>query len=362
MPGSQPPTTTSALRTFFTFSQPCERRPGTYGQSSRLAMMPSSPWAREASSRPAPLPTWFAGVCHVGPAQRELGQARPPLLVGQLHQRVPLEPQQVEDHVDDGVGLRQPPHRVLGGQVHAALELLERGAAGIERDDLAVEDRVARAELRPEPAQLGVARRDVVAVAALEPQPPAVDVADRAHAVPLDLVGPLARCRAGACPCARASAQPLRHRLALRILGRIHAVDHPVVAAGPEQDVAAVQALAVEGDHHLLVAELVRLVGPAVPDLHRPRAVLAGRDVAARTRCTRAGGPRCGRPGGSWPDRAGCPSGPPRRRARRRAPGGDPSAAAARGARGPRSGCGASSAAGASPPGSGVVAKSRLER
>jgi len=32
-----------------------------------LAMMPSSPWAREASSSPAPLPTWFAGVCQVGP-------------------------------------------------------------------------------------------------------------------------------------------------------------------------------------------------------------------------------------------------------------------------------------------------------
>ena len=164
--------------------------------------------------------------------------------------------------------------------MHAALELLERRAAGVERDDLAVEDRVARAELRPEPAQLRVARRDVVAVAALEPQPPAVDVADRAHAVPLDLVGPLAVVARERARAREHRLQPLRHRLALRILGRIHAVDHPVVAAGPEQDVAAVQALAVEGDHHLLVAELVRLVGPAVPDLHRAGAVLAGRDVA----------------------------------------------------------------------------------
>ena len=57
-------------------------------------------------------------------------------------------------------------------------------------------------------------------------------------------------------------------------------MDHPVVPARAEQDVAAVQALAVEGDHHLLVAELVRLVGPAVPDLHHAGAVLARRDLA----------------------------------------------------------------------------------
>ena len=83
--------------------------------------------------------------------------------------------------------------------MHAALELLEARPAAVEGDDLAVEDRVARAERRPERAQLRVAGRDVVAVAALEPQPPAVDVADRAHAVPLDLVGPARRRRAGAC-------------------------------------------------------------------------------------------------------------------------------------------------------------------
>jgi hypothetical protein len=72
----------------------------------------------------------------------------------------------------------------------------------------------------------------------------------------------------------------LRHRLALRVLRRVHAVDHPVVPARAEQDVAAVQALAVEGDHHLVLAELVRLVGPGVPDLHDAGAVVAHRDLA----------------------------------------------------------------------------------
>ena len=47
-----------------------------------------------------------------------------------------------------------------------------------------------------------------------------------------------------------------------------------------EQGVAAVHALAVEGRDHLVVAELLGLVGAAVPDGHRPGAVLALRDLA----------------------------------------------------------------------------------
>ena len=38
-----------------------------YGQSSRLATIPSSPCAREAASIASPSPTWWAGACHVGP-------------------------------------------------------------------------------------------------------------------------------------------------------------------------------------------------------------------------------------------------------------------------------------------------------
>jgi hypothetical protein len=53
-------------------------------------------------------------------------------------------------------------------------------------------------------------------------------------------------------------------------------VDHPVVAAGAKEDVASFEALAVEGDHDLVVAELVGLVDAVVPDLHHPGAVGAG--------------------------------------------------------------------------------------
>ncbi len=136
------------------------------------------------------------------------------------------------------------------------------------------------ASARPRLAQLGVAGRDVAPAARLQPQPAAVDVADRPHAVPLDLVRPVLvvlRQLADAC---QHRLDPLGHRLAVGILGRIHPVDHPVRPVGTEQDVAAADALAVEGDHHLVLAPLVGLVGPAVPDLHRSRAVLARGDVA----------------------------------------------------------------------------------
>ena len=181
---------------------------------------------------------------------------------------------------------------------------------------------------RPELAQLRVARRDVVAVAALQPQPAALGVADRAHAVPLDLVGPVVADR----QLARAREHRLdllRQRLAVRVLRRVHAVDHPVLAAGPEQDVLAAHALAVEGDHDLLVAPLVR------PRRCRGRRSSScprrsGRPGSRRgSRGTRAGGPRSARRGCCASDRPGCPSGSPTRRACPRARGAGPSASRA---------------------------------
>ena len=56
-------------------------------------------------------------------------------------------------------------------------------------------------------------------------------------------------------------------------------MDHPVVALGVEQGVAATDALAVEDGDHLIVAELLRLVAAAVPDHHGARPVLALGDL-----------------------------------------------------------------------------------
>ncbi len=79
----------------------------------------------------------------------------------------------------------------------------------------------------------------------------------------------------------------LGHWRAVRIQGRIHAVDHPVVralggAADREQAVAAVQALAVEDHLDLALLPLDRLERAAVPDPHDARAVLTLRDVALK--------------------------------------------------------------------------------
>ena len=164
--------------------------------------------------------------------------------------------------------------------MHAALELLEARPPVLEGDHLAVDDGLVARQRAAEAAQLRVARRDVAPAAGLEPQAAAVDVADRAHAVPLDLVRPVLVVLRQLARAGQHRLDPLGHRLAVGILRRIHPVDHPVGAVGAEQDVAAADALAVEGDHHLVLAPLVGLVGPAVPDLHRARAVLALRDVA----------------------------------------------------------------------------------
>jgi hypothetical protein len=125
-------------------------------------------------------------------AHAELGQARAALGVRQLHERTAVEPQQVEDDVGDRRLARQPPHRRLGGDVHAPLQGAEaRAALGVERDDLAVEYRAVVAERAVQPPELGIARRDVEQVARMQAQAAGLGVADRPHAVPLDLEGPL---------------------------------------------------------------------------------------------------------------------------------------------------------------------------
>ena len=110
-----------------------------------------------------------------------------------------------------GSALRQPPHRRLGGDVHAPLQRLEaRPAVGAERHDLAVEDRRVRAQRAVEPRELRIARGDVGARARLEAQAPGLGERDRAHAVPLDLVAPALVVARQLARRARASAGPAR--------------------------------------------------------------------------------------------------------------------------------------------------------
>src|SRR4029077_17670656 len=105
---------------------------------------------------------------------------------------------------------------------------------------------------------------------------PAFDIGERADAVPLELESPGGI--GGRDPGSQLGhhrLDALGHRLPLWVLRRIHAMDHPVVASGAEQHVTALQALAVEVDHHLTVAPLDRLIGAFVPDQYLSAAVLA---------------------------------------------------------------------------------------
>ena len=164
--------------------------------------------------------------------------------------------------------------------MHAPLQTLEaRAPALVEGDDLPVEHRFAGAELRAERAQLGIARADVVQVAALDPQLSRPPVGDRAHAVPLDLKRP-PRAVGGQAPRAREHRHELLGHPPPSVFGwGIHTVDHPVLPLRLKQRVLPPYALAVEGDDHLVVAELVAVVGARVPDLHLAGAVAAGGDL-----------------------------------------------------------------------------------
>ena len=82
----------------------------------------------------------------MGAAQLEPLEQLAALRVGQREQRVPVQVEDVEEHVGDGDVAHGAAHRGLVGQVHARLQALEaRPALGVEGDDLAVEDRPSRA-------------------------------------------------------------------------------------------------------------------------------------------------------------------------------------------------------------------------
>ena len=209
-------------------------------------------------------------------------ESLPALGVGKVDERAAVEVEQVEDQVGDGAVGHPAPHGGRRSEVHAALKALEAGPAVlVEGDDLAIEHRLPGAERAAERAQLGVVRGDLAKVAALQSQLAALAVGDRAYAVPLELVCPsvLVGRQAGG-EGGEHRLQLARHGLPLGVERGVHAVDHPVVAVGLEDRVPALHPLPGEGGDHLVVAELLGLVRAPVPDLDRPRSVLALRDLA----------------------------------------------------------------------------------
>src|SRR5260370_7523769 len=116
---------------------------------------------------------------------------------------------------------------------------------------------------------LRISRRDVLAAAAQQPDDSAIDVRLRPDAIPLELKAPhIVGRRRFAHDLGEHRLDALRRRLPVRILGRIHAVDHPVLAIGLEEHVPALHPLSLHRDHPLPIRPFVVLVAPAVPALH----------------------------------------------------------------------------------------------
>ena len=181
------------------------------GCTGSRAAWPRSPRAPAPARRPASPRRRRRGApapATSGPERPSSASCRPARLVGLAHQRVAVEPQQVEDHVDDRLGLARA--GAPGPRTSGACAAAGAGSSGARPSSATTSPSSTAScapSARPELAQLRVARRDVVAVAALQPQPAALGVADRAHAVPLDLVGPVGVVARAAARCARASAR-----------------------------------------------------------------------------------------------------------------------------------------------------------
>ena len=184
-------------------------------------------------------------------------------------------------------------------------------------------------ERAAELAQLRVARRDVVAVAALQPQPPALGVADRAHAVPLDLVGPVVVPR-GSAP-GRASIGSIRSGIGSRSGSSGGSIRWIIQFLPPVLNSTYLPR--TRSPWKVTITSLSRhlcdLEGAAVEDPHRPRAVVAGRDLAVEVEVLERVVLGAHGEVVALRDRPGSPSGSPTRRACPRARGAGPSASRA---------------------------------
>src|SRR5712692_10621363 len=180
-------------------------------------------------------------------------------------------PEQVVDHVDHRDQVHLPADLRLRRQSHALLDLLEaRPAFLVERHDLAIQDHLARSDRAAHRVHLRIARRDLITRPAHQPHAAPIDIRKPANAVPLELEAPnVVGGGEPGCEVGHHRLDALRHRLAIRILRRIHPMDHPVVASRLKKDVPAFQPLALEFDHDLTIRPLDGLVRPRVPDGHR---------------------------------------------------------------------------------------------
>ena len=133
-PGRYPPTTALSRRRTDTFRQSGDRRPGRYGDPSRLPTMPSRSAALANSNKRVPVLRGRRRD-HDRRGQSEVHQASDSLLIGPGDQAL-IRIQQVEHHeIDPDVGLGPP-----ATEAGALLEIGEGGLSVlVEGDHLAID-------------------------------------------------------------------------------------------------------------------------------------------------------------------------------------------------------------------------------
>ena len=213
-------------------------------------------------------------------------------------------------------------------------------AVVVERDDLAVEDRVVELRaLRQRLDDFGVGDGDVIALAGEQPDssPSTTAIArmpshfiSKAQSDSSSVAGAPSggehrrdELLRGICRSARAFVRRGRRLSCMRWISQfLSRLDQRVLGVPFSSPLVPVSV-----DDDLVVAPLLQLVGAGVPDRDLAGAVLALGDRALERARTPAGGPRSARRGGSSSGRSARPWAAPTRRARRRARAGSPSAA-----------------------------------
>ena len=182
-----------------------------------------------------PLPTDAGGVCHVRPGELESFEQRAPVGVRQVHRRMAVEPQQVEHMYTTGIRSASLRTWSLAVDLHAPLQQLEARAGRRRR---ARRSR-RRARLRvlpsasPRPAQL----RDSAGVTSLPVAASRAGCGRRRRTpiarMPSHFIShdqPSSSSGASVLSVASIGRRSSGGGSRVGILGRIHAVDHPLLA------------------------------------------------------------------------------------------------------------------------------------
>ena len=138
-PGVQPPTTSSCSGRILIFCQAIVRPPGTYGELRFLAMIPSRPRARAASKNASPSRLDVLAEPDARIGAQDVRQQPSTDLERLVEQRPAVEMEEVEHLVHEA---DRPGQAAV---LDPLLEQREVGLTGVvERDDLAVDHRIAR--------------------------------------------------------------------------------------------------------------------------------------------------------------------------------------------------------------------------